>query len=164
MEGIYGALPAGAGSASAQRLGTGGVGPGKGERDHRRNPASEQCDPAGGGADDQRRPRVKRTARYKACLSFCVEMAELECVPDPLEGIVRRTILYQPSGRRRVCAVNSERSEELRRGGFAAPRALQLPEGGATKGSKTQNKKQLRKQLLFVLVETTELESVTFRV
>jgi len=40
-------------------------------------------------------------------------------------------------------------------------RALQLPEGGDGKAVKTQNKKQLLSQLLFVLVEATQLKSAT---
>ena len=50
-------------------------------------------------------------------------------------------------------------------GRLCRPRAFQSPKGGAAlKGGGTQNKKDIHSDVLFVLVETTELESVTFRV
>ena len=54
--------------------------------------------------------------------------------------------------------------QNLGAGGIHFRRAFESPKGGGGKAAGTQNKKQLLSQLLFILVETTELESVTFRV
>lgn len=85
---------------------------------------------------------------------------------DPLETVALRTTAipaFWPAAQVRRTSVLAF-GQNLGTGRIHFCRALQSPEGGDGKAVETQNKKQLLSQLLFVLVETTELESVTFRV
>ena len=66
--------------------------------------------------------------------------------------------IYGPSGPRRQCGVNSERSEELHRGGFAAP-SISITEGWSRPlGGGTQKRKTRLPSCLSFLVEAGGVE------
>lgn len=82
---------------------------------------------------------------------------------DPLETVALRTTAipaFWPAAQVRRTSVLTF-GQNLGAGRIHFCRALQLPEGGDGKAVKTQNKKQLLSQLLFVLVEATQLKSAT---
>ena len=56
---------------------------------------------------------------------------------------------HGPSGPRRECGVNSERSEELRRGGFAVPEHFNPKGGGALWAAEPKKKDTPKRVFLF---------------
>lgn len=60
----------------------------------------------------------------------------------------------RPKGRRRFCAVNSEQSDELRRGGFAAP-SIMIPKGGGGLWPPEPKKRDTHCVSLFLCVDVT---------